>query len=347
MKICLIGTVGIPASYGGFETLAERLIDTDNAKFTVYCSGNHYKDRPKKFNNADLVYIPFDANGFSSIFYDLFSMLHAFLSGHKNFLVLGVSGAIFFPLLRCFPNVKIITNIDGIEWKREKWKALAKSFLKFSELLAVKFSTKVVSDNEAITDYIAKEYQVSCKTIAYGGDHAIRTDSVPSKSIEKYGLALCRIEPENNIEMILRAFSYSQASKILFIGNWDNSQYGRLLKKKYSTYENIRLHDPVYDLDELFKIRSGCSFYIHGHSAGGTNPSLVEMMHFCKPIVAYDCVYNRKTMEGHGSFFSSSKDLNKIIESKNVLPGGDELGRVAKQRYTWNTIREKYLLLFN
>jgi hypothetical protein len=112
MNICIIGTAGIPASYGGFETLAERLVDTNESKFTVYCSKNHYQEFPKKYKNADLVYIPFDANGVSSIIYDLLSMLHALVSGHKNFLVLGVSGALFFPILGCFPNVKIITNYD-------------------------------------------------------------------------------------------------------------------------------------------------------------------------------------------------------------------------------------------
>ena len=174
MKICIIGTVGITASYGGFETLVERLVDSNKVEFTVYCSSRHFNDRVEVYKNAKLVYIPINANGFHSIFYDIFSMLHALISGHKNFLVLGISGAIFFPILTRFSKIKLITNIDGIEWKREKFNGIAKSFLKFSESLAVKYSTDVISDNEAITSYISKEYNINCKTIAYGGDHALK-----------------------------------------------------------------------------------------------------------------------------------------------------------------------------
>jgi len=350
MNICIIGTVGLPASYGGFETLAERLVDTKDAKFTVYCSSKHYHEYPKKYKTTDLVYIPVDANGISSIFYDLFSMMHALITGHKNFLVLGVSGAIFFPILRCFPNVKIITNIDGIEWRREKWKGLAKIFLKFSEYLAVIFSTQVVSDNESITNYISIKYKSNCETIAYGGDHALRStanfklDDIFDCSTP-FALSICRIEPENNVHLILEAFSEAK-SRIVFIGNWDKSSYGRVLYNKYKDKINITLLRPIYCLDTLYAFRSECSVYIHGHSAGGTNPSLVEMMHFAKPIVAFDCSFNRATMEDKGNYFSSSKGLAKILGEPNGLVHGIEMTEIAKRRYTWEIIRKQYLELF-
>ena len=351
MNICIIGTVGIPASYGGFETLAERLVDTNKAKFTVYCSTKHYHDYPKKYKSADLVYIPFDANGVSSIIYDLFSMLHALISGHKNFLILGVSGAVFLPILSRFPKVKIITNIDGIEWRREKWKGLARVFLKFSEALAVKFSTQVVSDNDSITNYIYKEYRSSCKTIAYGGDHAfksmanVKLDNFFFNTSAPFALSICRIEPENNVHLILEAFSESKF-QIVFIGNWKKSSYGRALYNKYKDKINIILLEPIYCLDTLHAFRSACSFYVHGHSAGGTNPSLVEMMHFSKPIVAFDCSFNRATMEDKGNYFSSSQDLTKIIGESNRLADGNEMAEIAKRRYTWEIIRKQYLEIF-
>ena len=350
MNICIIGTVGIPASYGGFETLAERLVDTKEAKFTVYCSRKHYQEYPKKYKTANLVYIPFDANGVSSIIYDIFSMLHALISGHKNFLVLGVSGAILLPILSCFPKVKIITNIDGIEWRREKWKGLAKTFLKFSEFLAVRFSSQVVSDNDSITNYISEEYQSSCKTIAYGGDHAFRSmanvklDDIFDTSAP-FALSICRIEPENNVHLILEAFSEAK-SRIVYIGNWEKSSYGRALYNKYKDKINITLLKPIYCLDTLYAFRSECYVYIHGHSAGGTNPSLVEMMHFSKPIVAFDCSFNRATMEDKGNYFSSSKGLAKILEEPNCLVDGVEMTEIAKRRYTWEIIRKQYIELF-
>jgi glycosyltransferase involved in cell wall biosynthesis len=350
MKICIIGTAGIPATYGGFETLAERLVDAKEVKFTVYCSRKHYQDYPSKYKTANLVYIPFDANGVSSIIYDLLSMLHALASGHKNFLVLGVSGAIFLPFLSRFPKIKIVTNIDGIEWRREKWKGLAKTFLKFSESLAVRFSTQVVSDNEAIANYIDEEYQSDCKTIAYGGDHALKSlvkvklDDVFDTSAP-FALSICRIEPENNVHLILKAFSEVKL-RIVFIGNWKKSSYGRTLYNKYKDKINITLLNPIYCLDTLYAYRSKCSLYIHGHSAGGTNPSLVEMMHFSKPIVAFDCSFNRATMENKGNYFSCSNSLVKILEEPSSLVDDTEMNEIAKRRYTWEIIREQYLEIF-
>lgn len=350
MYICIIGTVGIPASYGGFETLAESLVDTSQAKFTVYCSSKHYQKHPKKYKTAKLIYLPFDANGISSIFYDIFSMLHALLKGHKNFLVLGVSGAIFFPILRCFPKVKIVTNIDGIEWQREKWKGIAKKFLKFSEYLAVRFSTKVVSDNDAITKYIHEEYQSQCMTIAYGGDHALKStnnvniDSIFDISVP-FALSVCRIEPENNIHLILESFLKTKM-QLIFVGNWEKSNYGKSLYNKFKDKSNITLLMPIYDLDILYAFRSSCYLYIHGHSAGGTNPSLVEIMHFSKPIVAFDCSFNRATMENKGNYFSSSEELARILSEPIGIDDGIIMSEIAKKRYAWEIIRKQYLELF-
>jgi glycosyltransferase involved in cell wall biosynthesis len=350
VKISIIGTVGVPACYGGFETLAERLVDAKDAKFTVYCSKKHYKVYPEEYKTADLVYLPFDANGVSSVIYDIFSMLHALISGHRNFLVLGVSGAIFFPILSCFPKVKIITNIDGIEWRREKWKGLAKVFLKFSEYLAVRFSSQVVSDNDAITRYISEEYLSKCETIAYGGDHAFRPRAnvkIHNKfdASSPFALSICRIEPENNVHLILEAFSEAKL-RLVFIGNWKKTSYGRALYSKYKNNVNIVLSKPIYCLDTLHAYRSECSVYIHGHSAGGTNPSLVEMMHFSKPIVAFECAFNRATMEGIGNYFSSSEGLIKCLDELNGLTDGIEMNEIAKRRYTWEIVRTQYLELF-
>ena len=153
LKIAIIGTVGIPASYGGFETAVENIIKYPGAKFTVYCSSRHYVLKIENFNGASLEYVPLKANGFSSILYDIYSIIHAIIKGQKNLLIFGVSGAIIFPFLRFFfPSLHLVTNIDGIEWKRDKWNKFKKLYLRFSEYLAVKFSSKVVTDNKAISD---------------------------------------------------------------------------------------------------------------------------------------------------------------------------------------------------
>jgi len=352
MKIAIIGTVGVPASYGGFETLVENLIEDDTSDYTVYCSGLHYSEQIETYKNARLIYLPFRANGFQSIIYDIVSTLHALWSGYRNFLILGTSGAGILPLVRLFfPNVKIVINIDGLEWKRQKWKGFAKRFLRVSECLAVRFSTIVVADNEAITKYVEANYNRSCETIAYGGDHAV-IDTAVAQGTEcpydtgPYAFALCRIEPENNVHMILEAFATAKLN-LIFVGNWQASDYGRDLLRRYSNVSNIELVKPIYDLETLAYYRRNCEVYVHGHSAGGTNPSLVEMMHFDKPIVAFDCVYNRATLEGLGFYFSSVSTLSHIVEEGEFRNEGVNFGDIARRRYTWSIVRTQYRELFD
>ena len=355
MKIAIIGTVGVPASYGGFETLVEHLIDNaqnaDGGQFTVYCSGRHYPYRMDSYKGAKLVYIPLSANGPMSVIYDILSVLHAVVSGHRQLLILGTSGVIIIPFLRVLcPSARTVTNIDGIEWRREKWQGIAKWFLKFSEGLAVKYSTKVVADNRAIADYVDDSYQRQCETIAYGGDHALvalRDQHVYSGLDigRPYAFSLCRIEPENNVHLILEAFAGTN-EELVFIGNWQSSDYGRALQSEFAEHSNLRLLNPIYDIETLCAYRTHCRVYVHGHSAGGTNPSLVEMMHFGKPTAAFDCSYNRATMEENGIFFTSVDDLRTIITDSEEIVGGKALLEVAQRRYTWEVVREQYLALF-
>ncbi|GAM73847.1 alpha-D-glcNAc alpha-1,2-L-rhamnosyltransferase [Vibrio ishigakensis] len=192
----------------------------------------------------------------------------------------------------------------------------AKKWLKLSESFAVKFSDVVVTDNKAITDYVQEEYGKSSYTIAYGGDHALDSEHSNYSNLEvseDYYFTVCRIEPENNIEMILKSFADSK-HLIKFVGNWDASEYGQNLFNTYSKYSNIELVKPIYDIKELYKLRSNCTGYIHGHSAGGTNPSLVEIMHFGKPVVAYDCSFNRYTTDDKAIYFKDSNQLTLELD---------------------------------
>ena len=344
-SIAIIGTVGVPACYGGFETLVENLLDeTEQDKnIIVYCSSKSYSVRLEKYKNANLHYIPLYANGAQSIPYDICSLCHAVYKGADNILLLGVSGAICLPFIRLFSKVRIITNIDGLEWKRAKWNGLIKKFLKYSEKLAVKFSDVVVADNSAIADYVKSEYGVESEVIAYGGDHAVINDL--EHSDEGYALALCRIEPENNVEMILESFCKTNKN-LMFIGNWNNSDFGREMKAKYQDFENIDIVSPVYELEKLFELRQKCSFYVHGHSAGGTNPSLVEMMHFNKNILAFDCNYNRASTEDNADFFSNVEELVHQIEQEDSFNNADTMKEIAQRRYTWKIVKQQYFSLF-
>ena len=155
--------------------------------------------------------------------------------------------------------------------------------------------------NQVIKDYAREVYHRDSELIEYGGDNAYPVeDDGTLKS--KYGLVkgqycfkVARIEPENNIEMILQAFVQMPDETIVIVGNWERSEFGKRLKNEYSSYKNIRLLNPIYDGHELNLLRSNCKLYIHGHSVGGTNPSLVEAMNLHLPIIAYDVLYNKET----------------------------------------------------
>lgn len=350
IKVAIIGTQGVPAHYGGFETLVENLIgeaQSSEIEYTVICSSKDLKKRFHEYKGANLLYIGLHANGAQSILYDILSMCYV-ISGYDVILILGVSGCIFLPLFKQFSKAKIIVNIDGLEHKRDKWGRTARWFLKLSESIAVKYADIIVSDNKGIQDYVMKTYNKSSALIAYGGDHAIRnvTNSRQKELLERYELqpnsycmCICRIEPENNCHVILEAFAGSEKA-LVFIGNWNKSAYGIELKQNYKEKANIKLLDAVYDLDTLYALRNNCAVYIHGHSAGGTNPSLVEAMFFGKPIIAYDVVYNRETTYGKALYFSSSADLAKILDSADL--NGNVLQQLAYEYYTWKGIVKKY-----
>jgi len=356
-KLAILGIVGVPANYGGFETLAENLVKYHSAtslpiELTVYCSGKSYTTmRDCSFLSARLKYVPLNANGAQSILYDIVSLISAVWNRYDVILLLGVSGAIALPLVRFFSSARIITNIDGFEWRREKWQGLAKRFLRFSERMAVRFSHEVISDNGAIAEYVKHTYGVDSHVIGYGGDHAVAVDAA---AVDEYALpescafSVCRIEPENNVHVILEAFSKIDSYPLVMVGNWNNSEYGRAIRERFATCKHLYLLDPIYDLGKLKTLRSRASFYMHGHSAGGTNPSLVEAMHFGKPVLAFDCNFNRNTTEDKAFFFKGGEDLVRLMETMDVVEanrvGGDML-EIAERLYTWRIVAQQYFAL--
>jgi glycosyltransferase involved in cell wall biosynthesis len=357
-KIAIIGTVGVPAQYGGFETLTEHLIENLGNEYdiSVYCSGVAYKKESRKayYRNAKLIYIPLKANGIQSIIYDAISIFHALFYAN-TLLILGVSGAFMLPFVKLFTNKKIIISIDGIEWKREKWNFLAKSYLFWAEHLAVKFSHIDISDNESIQNYTAMRYGSLSRIIEYGADHTfkikpLRADRIEFPFLKKpYAFSVCRIEPENNIHEILKAFSILPKYQMVIVGNWENSEYGADLKTRYNDFPNILLLDPIYDQRKLDVIRGNAMLYVHGHSAGGTNPSLVEAMYLGLPIMAFDVSYNRVTTEDQAQYFSDSDSLQKLILSssfRTLHESASKMKAIALRRYTWEVVAAKYKELF-
>lgn len=370
-KIAIIGSKGIPARYGGFETLAENLVKhlRQRCEFIVYCSASAYQQRRQDYMGAKLKYLPLNANGAQSIPYDIWSMIHASREKADMMLILGVSGCIFLPILKLFYRGKVMVNLDGMDWKRPKWGRLARSFLKFSEIVAAKFADQLIADNDAIHDYIGTAYGRDSFLVEYGGDNA--RSELPAKQdsslsvvalhkqshdhdlvdtgFDRYAIAVCRIEPENNVHVILEAFSQADSLPLVFLGNWANSEYGRSLRRRYKANSKLLLLDPVFEPRKLFALRNNALVYIHGHSSGGTNPSLVESMSLSLPVVAYDVVFNRATTENMALYFDSTASLAGILRQLDTLDlttNAQDMRELAQRRYSWATIAAKYATLF-
>jgi len=353
-SVSIIGAAGIPAKYGGFETLAENLVLNApfNIMYTVFCSKKLYANKiVNKYKNTQLCYINLSPNGISSILYDFISMCRSMQS--NVMLILGVSGCLFLPFIRLIYRGKIITNIDGLEWQRDKWNFLARALLHYSEMQAVKYSDVIIGDNKGITDYVKQTYHKDAVLIPYGGDSVSKV--IDDELYEKYpyckksyAITVCRIEPENNIHKILAAFALLENYQIVMVGNWKSGKYGLTLKEQYSKFSNIHLLDAIYDNHEINWLRCNAALYIHGHSAGGTNPSLVEAMNLGLPMLAFDCVYNRETTFNKCLYWRNSQDIISLIINRHsdFSNIANAMKNIALREYTWEAIAKKYADLY-
>ncbi len=344
--ISIIGCLGIPARYGGFETLAENISVRLSKQFEiqVFCSKNAYPKRDSNtlWNNITRRFLGFPANGFLSIFYDLVSMIYAVKSS-DILLVLGGSSGIFFGLFRVlYRKKKIIFHPDGMEWKRSKWSLLTKIYLKISIKAACKFSHHIIIDNESLIKEYYK-YRNKLTIISYGGDHynfiegRNETDSVCS--------TIARAEPENNLQIVADCFKNLTKEKWILVSNYKDTRYGKHLNNLYKNTANIIFVDKEYDPKAISNLFSRVKGYIHPHSMGGTNPSLVAAMWSKKQLLCHDNPFNRSTTKNYAHFFSDSNELLSLIKDNNLLYN-PSLFDIAQNDYNWGKISSQYANLF-
>lgn len=357
MKIAILGTRGIPNYYGGFEQFSEYLalgLINHGHEVTVYNSHTHpYQRTTWKGINIEHIYDPENIIGTAGQFiYDFFSILNTRKKKFDIILELGyTSSSIFFDL---HPKHSIIvTNMDGLEWKRTKYTKHIQKFLQWAESLAVKKSDHLVSDSIGIKNYLKKKYNSESTYIPYGShlfyDENINILNDYSVTPYGYNMLIARLEPENSIEIILDgAVQANNNIPFLVIGK-HKTKFGAYLKNKFKNSSNIRFVGGIYDIDTLNNLRHFSSLYFHGHTVGGTNPSLLEAMASSALICANDNEFNSTILEDDAFYFSTADDVAKILTDILHEENKDKIkNNRAKitELYTWEKIVNDYEQLF-
>lgn len=325
MKVGILGTRGIPNQYGGFEQWAEYLsqgLIKRGCEVTVYNSHFH-PFREDNFNGVKIIHRwdPKRIGLASQFLYDFLCIIDARKQNFDAIIQLGyTTSAVWAWLLP--GKAKILYNMDGMEWKREKYKGILKTFLKYAEKLAVKHSDVVIADAKPIQSYFENKYNANVHYIAYPAQPFSNPDKALIQRFKikakEYHLLIARFQPDNNLELVIQGVLQSNTSLPLLIVGEFNNKFGRYLRENYPD-ERIVFLGRNFDKEELDNLRYYSSVYFHGHSAGGTNPSLLEAMATSCLICAHDNEFNKSVLENDAYYFSRPGDISNLLDSKNLL----------------------------
>ncbi|MCU4165511.1 DUF1972 domain-containing protein [Carboxylicivirga caseinilyticus] len=357
MKIAVIGTRGIPNYYGGFEQFAEYLakyLVENGHHVSVYNSHYHPYQEPE-WKGVKIIhkYDPEKKIGTAGQFiYDLNCILDCRKRDFDVILQLGyTSSSIWGKLLPSTP--QIVTNMDGLEWKRTKYTKKVQQFLLYAEKLGVRYSDYLVSDSIGIQDYLKKKYNVDSTYIPYGS-HVIENyseDYLQKYNLEpyKYSMLIARLEPENSIEIILDGKRLVEDDEpFLVVGN-HTTKYGEDLKKKYAHNDLIKFVGGIYDIEQLNSLRYYSKLYFHGHTVGGTNPSLLEAMGSGAYICANDNLFNKAILENDACYFKNAVDVKFHLESYYSKQRREVIENnytKVRELYNWERIVKQYEEIF-
>ena len=359
-QINILGIRGIPAQHGGFETFAEHLslyLANNSWQVTVYCqedgSGSTYEST---WNNIRLIHIPVKTSGaLGTIIFDLKSILHS-LKQSGLYLTLGYNTACFNFFHRIAGRTNII-NMDGIEWKRQKWGKIAKAWFWLNERFGCWFGNHLVADHPRIEDHLASRVSRSKITmIPYG---AVEVTSADESVLETYNLKknqysiiIARPEPENSILQIVKAFSAKpRQQKLVVLGKFDpdNNAYQKEVLNAAS--DEVVFPGAIYDATKVGALRFYARFYIHGHQVGGTNPSLVEALGAGCAVIAHDNPFNRWVADDAACYFDSIGTLSSFFDTDYhdeslVKQKKSNAMKQFQERFRWETILADYENLF-
>ena len=378
MRIALVGTRGVPARYGGFETAVEevgrRLVQSGH-EVVVYCRRAPRGPRglralrgtrsaealPATYLGMELVHLPAVRHKvFETLSHTALSVAHLArecLAGRRvdAAVVFNSANAPVLPVVRRL-GIPVATHVDGLEWKRAKWTGLGRRYYRVAESLAVRWSDVLISDARGIEEYYREEFRAPSEHIAYGAPQLAATgaDRLAEMGLTRHGyhLLVARFEPENHVRMAVEGYAGSSAALPLVVVG--SAPYGaaytaRIEAAAAAAGDRVRLVGPVWDQELLDQLYANCLTYVHGHSVGGTNPSLLRAMGAGAASLAYDVVFNREVLGSAGRWFSTPEQLARLVEQSEAdVAGTVRLGLdTAREalRYDWDGVADAYAKL--
>jgi len=353
--VAILGTRGVPARYGGFETAAEeigsRLADAGH-DVIVYC--RNPGQRLSTYRGMRLVNLPaVRTRTLETLSHTALSAVHAVVQSRPEVVVLfNPANAPLLPLLRV-AGIRTAVHFDGLDSTRAKWGGLGRAYFRAAEALGARLADEVVADSRAIGEHIRITYRRTATYIAYGasvtapGQDRLTELGLASKG---YHLVVARMEPENHVEMIVRGYEASSAIRPLVVVG--SAPYAERYHRRVLSLASPRTRflGAVWDQALLDQLYANASSYLHGHSVGGTNPSLLRAMGAGAPVTVYDVGFNREVTAGSARFFRDAGGVSAALVADEADPvAAAERGEGGRRRvaehYTWDDVVRKYQAL--
>lgn len=359
LRIAMIGTRGVPAAYGGFETCVEEVgsrLAAHGHDVIVYCRGVEEGERLDEYLGMRLIHKPaVKKRSLETLSHTGFSVVDVLKRQIDAALVFNAANAPWLPLLRA-ARIPVATHMDGLEWQRDKWGPTGKRYYKLAERMAVSWSDELIADAAGIGDYYQNTYQRDTVRIAYGAPKQLGSgqDKLAEVGLEAngYHLLVARFEPENHVRMIVEGYARSNAKKPLVVVGSAPYSAAYVQRVHAAADSRVIFLGGVWDQELLNQLYANAFVYWHGHSVGGTNPSLLRAIGAGTATNAYNVAFNEEVLLGSGRYFSNSNDVRHLVEiAENDPAEVHDRGKKAYKeslRYDWDEVAHAYeRLCFN
>lgn len=359
MRIAILGTRGVPASYGGFETFAEQLstrLVKRGHEVTVYCRAHYVSPRQLEYRGVRLKVLPTLRHKYlDTVVHTFVSASHAAFQGYDVALICNAANAPFAPILRA-AGVPVALNVDGLEHKRKKWNWLGRGYYHLCERLATLLPSEIVTDARVIQDYYWNRYRAASTMIVYGAEVERRSDrqAVRQWGLEpqRYVLYVSRLEPENNAHLVIEAFKKVRTNyRLVIVGD---APYARdyIEQLKASAGGDKRIIFTGFVFGEGYRtLQQNAYCYIHATEVGGTHPALIEAMGYGNCVLTLGAPENKEVVGRAGLVYDNEQDLTLLLQS--ILRDGARVSRYrqlaqdrVRESYNWEGVVDRYEELF-